>query len=413
PWACVEASYRVTHRDNLKAGGVALLFLSGADLADYDFEGILRPGKVLVNDSRQANAYEAKLYCQDSGIEYISIPDSPEWSALSDQHTGGAGFDDVIFLGTPTPEIFESAARHTAKNGVVAVLSGTPLSRPVSIDVGRVHYENVTYLGSSGRSLSRAYSGTRGTELTKGGAAWLIGAGGPMGQMHLQRSLEKPDGPALVVATDLDLGRLETLRDRFSGIAARRNVSLHLFNPNAMEAGAFEAEINTLTGGKGFDEIIVLVPVAPVIAGATSHLAPHGGMNIFAGVAIGTMATIDLSNVWLHGARLWGSSGSTIADLRVMLEKTEAHEVEPNNSVAAIGGMNAAREGLMGLAEARFPGKTVIFPQIPELPLTALSDLHHTLPAVAARLRDGKFWCREAEEELLRTYLAHGSDHAA
>jgi L-sorbose 1-phosphate reductase len=141
-------------------------------------------------------------------------------------------------------------------------------------------------------------------------------------------------------------------------------------------------------------------------------------MNIFAGVGIGTLATLDMSGVWLKGMRYWGSSGSTIADLRAMLAKTEAHDVEPNNSVAAIGGMKAAREGLQGLAEARFAGKTVIFPQIPDLPLTSLADLHKTLPNVAARLRDGRFWSREAEEELLRTAgspagSAAGGSHAA
>ena len=36
--------------------------------------------------------------------------------------------------------------------------------------------------------------------------------------------------------------------------------------------------------------MIVLAPVAPVIADAATYLAPKGVMNIFAGVARGTMA---------------------------------------------------------------------------------------------------------------------------
>ncbi|MDQ2732805.1 MAG: alcohol dehydrogenase, partial [Armatimonadota bacterium] len=356
-------------------------------------------------DSTEQYREEARRVAADRGIQYVSVDDNPDWDAVVREHTAGAGFDDVILLGTPAPEVFEAIARTTAKNGILAVLSKQPLSRPVSVDVGRIHYENIAYLGSTGRSILDAYRTTRSTDLTEGGSLWLIGAGGPMGQMHLQRAVEKKNGPSVIVATDLDLGRLETLRDRFSAAASRRGVNLQLFNPNAMDKGEFEKQIDEITGGRGFDEIGVMVPVPAVIADAARRLAPHGGMNIFAGVGIGTMATLDLSSVWMGGARYWGSSGSTIADLRVMLEKTETHEVVPNNSVAAIGGMNAARDGLVGLSEARFPGKTVIFPQIPDLPLTALTDLHTVLPQVAAKLNDGKFWCKAAEEELLRTYL--------
>ena len=52
-----------------------------------------------------------------------------------------------------------------------------------------------------------------------------------------------------------------------------------------------------------------------------------------------------------------------------------------------------------------FPGKTVIFPHIEDLPLTALPDLHKILPNVAEKLQDGRFWTKEAEEELLREKL--------
>jgi hypothetical protein len=52
-----------------------------------------------------------------------------------------------------------------------------------------------------------------------------------------------------------------------------------------------------------------------------------------------------------------------------------------------------------------FPGKIVIFPQIRDLPLTPLPDLKHTLPSVFAKLKSGKEWTLEAEEELLSLML--------
>ena len=52
-----------------------------------------------------------------------------------------------------------------------------------------------------------------------------------------------------------------------------------------------------------------------------------------------------------------------------------------------------------------FSGKVVIFPHIQHLPLTTLPDLKDRLPGVYARLKDGREWTAEAEEELLRSML--------
>ncbi len=48
-------------------------------------------------------------------------------------------------------------------------------------------------------------------------------------------------------------------------------------------------------------------------------LAPRGVMNVFAGVARGTMAPLDLSDAYLKQARVIGHSASSIDDLRFML----------------------------------------------------------------------------------------------
>ncbi len=53
----------------------------------------------------------------------------------------------------------------------------------------------------------------------------------------------------------------------------------------------------------------------------------------------------------------------------------------------------------------RLPGKVVIYPQIKDLPLTALPELKDTLPSVYAKLKDGREWTDEAEAEFLRLML--------
>ncbi len=47
-------------------------------------------------------------------------------------------------------------------------------------------------------------------------------------------------------------------------------------------------------------------------------------MNIFAGLAIGTRAPFDLTAVVERGVRFTGTSGSSIADLRGMLNEPKA-----------------------------------------------------------------------------------------
>ena len=69
--------------------------------------------------------------------------------------------------------------------------------------------------------------------------------------------------------------------------------------------------------------------------------------------------------------------------------------------------MSAAKEGLQAVKEGWFPGKTLIFPLIHDLPLTPLSELKEKFPTVHAKLKDGQFWTTEAEEELLRLTVAH------
>jgi hypothetical protein len=117
------------------------------------------------------------------------------------------------------------------------------------------------------------------------------------------------------------------------------------------------------------------------------------------------MVPLDLSLVYQKNVRFIGHSGSKIDDLRVMLHQTESGQLSPNRSVEAIGSLEAARDGLQAVRDARFPGKVVVFPQINDLPLTPLSELKHKLPTVYALLKDGREWTTAAEQEFLERML--------
>ncbi|MBN1995643.1 MAG: hypothetical protein JW953_23345, partial [Anaerolineae bacterium] len=157
--------------------------------------------------------------------------------------------------------------------------------------------------------------------------------------------------------------------------------------------------------GTGFDNIIVIAASTQAIEEAAPYLATGGVMNVFAGLKRGTMALLDLTPVYQQNVRFIGHTASTIADLRLMLQQTEAGRLAPNQSVAAIGSLTAAQEGLRAVQQAQFPGKVVIFPQIKDFPLTPLSDLKEKLPPVYAKLKNGREWTVEAEQEFLELML--------
>ncbi|MFQ5809442.1 MAG: alcohol dehydrogenase catalytic domain-containing protein [Armatimonadota bacterium] len=409
PWACVEASYRAVYRTGLKANGITLFLGAPGRLSAYEISAGLdaasHPRQVLLHDSL-GPALAEDLAAKGRAADAIVVECTGPIQRLAERHADGGALDDVVILGTPDSDQAGAAAACLARGGILNIVATDAIGGKVAVDVGRIHYEGTYYVGTTGVDIAAAYAARpSGSELSPGGAALFLGAGGPMGQMHVQRALEMEDGPRVVVGTDIDAERLAGVKRRFAPTARQRGARLVCVNPSAMEENAFADALSEATQGRGFDDVCTLVPSAGLIEGADRWLAEHGVMNIFAGIALGTMAELDLSCTYLRGARFVGTSGSAIADLQYTLEKTEAGKLSPNGSVAAIGGINAVKEGLEAVAEGRFPGKIVIFPQIADLPLTALPDVRKTAPEVAEALDTGGVWAQAAEEALLAHHL--------
>ena len=319
--------------------------------------------------------------------------------------------DDIVLL-SPDPDLIEAVSPRLSDFGVVALLGDGPLSRKVNVDIGRVHYNRWVYVGTRSHDVARAYADVPvRSSLKPGGRALFVGAGGPMGRMHVQRAIEVAGAPAVMVCSDVSDLRLSDLQESYAAEAAAKGIEFICLNPMEKEAYAagmarFSPHPASPQGEEyGFNDIVVLAPVPAVIAEAAQWLAPRGVMNVFAGVARGTETQLDLSDVYLKDVRVIGHSASTIDDLRLMLHQAEAGELSPNRSLAAVGSLDAARDGLAAVRDTLFPGKVVIFPQIKEMPLTSLQDLQDTLPTVYALLKDSREWTVEAEAEFLRLML--------
>lgn len=407
PWTCVVAAYRIKPRKALKPGGTTLIV--GVEAGEYRLDAALcadgPPEKVIlsgIGDGVKVEGCDGSC-CQSKAIQIGRIG-ADDVKALSQERTGGAGFDDVIVLGTPDPEFAEALSANLGKSAVMAIVADKPISRPLRIDVGRIHYDYIDYVGTRSGKISDAYANSRDSELTPGGTAWFLGGAGAMGQMHVLRACMMKNGPKRILVTDVDTGRIEHLRAGATEALKSNGIEMICVNPVEEGQAAVDKAIAALTGGRGFDDIVVLVPVPALIETAAPYLADGGLMNIFAGIIKGTDATLDLSATYMKGNRFVGSSGSRPQDMVDTLAYTEAGELPTVSSMAAVGGIDAMADGVRAVKEARFPGKTVIFPQI-NLPLTALPDLDKVAPSVYAKLQDGKFWTQEAEEELLSSKL--------
>ena len=127
-----------------------------------------------------------------------------------------------------------------------------------------------------------------------------------------------------------------------------------------------------------------------------------------AGASPGRRVAIDTSSEALGAAVCAGVAliKPNLDELEALVvAKTLAGELSPARAVAAVGGIEAAADGLRALVEGRFAGKIVIFPQLRGLPLTSLEDLAVKDPELASALGPGETWNTDAEAVLFAKHL--------
>jgi threonine dehydrogenase-like Zn-dependent dehydrogenase len=403
PWACVVAAYTQRRRLSPKPGGCMWILGRRDDPAPYELSTLLEaPSALVVSDVPPLlmRRIQEQADCRGITVTERSELSPADFPLLLEEFPHG--FDDIIWLDPRSGEQGSAAARLIARRGTFNLVGRSPLDQNPLIDVGRIHYDYTAYLGTSSTVITDAYGESRNRcELRSGGTALFVGAGGPMGQMHLQRALEMQNGPAVILAADINPGRLQVLADRFGPLAQRQQKRLAVSNSTRE---SFQDFVRREAGVYGVDDCIVCVPSAEVMAEAAQTLNQDGMLILFAGVPNGTLVPLNLSDVYLHQAQFTGTSGSTLEDQKSILGSALAGELSPNQSMAAIGGMQAAQEGIRAMMEGRFPGKIVIFPQINQLPLTGLSELKNVSPEVAEVLGPGDTWTRLAEAALIENW---------
>ncbi|TEW55525.1 alcohol dehydrogenase [Psychromonas sp. RZ22] len=404
PWGCVWASYTQRRRLQPKEQGIMWIVGQTDDTTEYQFSnGLQSPATVvLTNVSEQLTAL-IKETAQNVIIRNdISIDNLAE---VSEELTGGTGFDDIVVLSPHSAKALTTIAKHVARRGTMNMVGKKAVDGLVDADVGRLHYDYVAFIGNHGTNIADSYGEERNRcDLRKDGFSVFVGAGGPMGQMHVQRAIELKNGPRQVIVTDINDQRLAEIKARFATITASNNCELITFNPinNPQTLPEF---VKQQSQGKGADDVVVCVPNAGIMAESATFMKDDGMLVLFAGVPNGTLAPVDFSSIYLNNAQYTGTSGLTIADQTVVMDNTIAGNIAPAICVAAIGGMNVAKAGIEAMIDAKFPGKILIFPQLVDLPLLGIDELAEKLPEVANALGEGNTWNIAAEQALFEAFI--------
>ena len=403
PWGCVAAAYTQRRRLDLKTGGTLWIIGQPDDATEFTFSKNLdAPATIILTDVPES-IKKLVSTTQARVIERNEL-DADGYENISRELTDGKGFDDIVMLNPGSANVVGQVARLIARRGTLNLVGTKPLDGLVQVDFGRLHYDYIAFVGNSTLDIAASYGEQRNRcDLRANGTAVFVGAGGPMGQMHVQRALELPDGPKLIIATEISDERLQTLIDLFSPLAEKQSRTLLIFNPNTAKK-SFHEFVMHATDSLGADDVVVSVPIAKLMEEADTVMKPDGMLVFFAGVPNGTMGMVNLNNVYLSNAQYTGTSGLTIQDQALVMERRLEGTLSPGRSVAAIGGFETAAEAIQSVMDSKYPGKVVIFPQIHNLPLTSLKELEQRLPEVAAKLGEDMMWNSDAEEVLIEKF---------
>jgi threonine dehydrogenase-like Zn-dependent dehydrogenase len=361
PWACVEDSYVNEERQTVLAGGRLLV--------------VTEPGHTPQGIEQAIAGGEPRA---TTNVEAAKASELPNES-----------FDDIIYFGANKATI-EILNEKLAPRGIINIVQGgKKIGSPVNVGIGRVHYGMTRWIGTCGSNASDSYRNIPPTgELRPSDKLLIIGAGGPMGQMHVIRSVCANVPGVSVVGTDMDDARIASIAKKAEPLAKTNGVALRLVNTAKTPVT------------EKFSYFALMAPVGVLVANAIRDSLDGALINIFAGIPAPVKQELDLDTYIERRVYMFGTSGSVIRDMKIVLEKVTSGQLDTNTSVDAISGMAGATAGIAAVENRTLAGKIIVYPMLRDLPLTPLTELSKKFPTVAAKLSNGQ-WTKAAEAELL------------
>ena len=269
------------------------------------------------------------------------------------------------------------------------------LSEPLSCVIGALHAHYHTTPGSYVHQM----------EIKQGGKMALLAGVGPMGLAMINYVLHREDRrPGLFVVTDIDQARLDRAARLYTKeFAASKGIELHYINTSS---GDPVATLREISGGTGYDDVVVMAPVPAVIEQGDAILGFDGCLNFFSGPRSADFkAPFNFYDVHYASHHIVGTSGGNVDDMKEAID-IMSKGMDPAGLITHIGGLNTVIDTTMNLPDIK-GGKKMVYTQL-TMPLTAIDDfaaLGETKPVYAELDRickaHGGLWNAEAEAYLL------------
>lgn len=245
------------------------------------------------------------------------------------------------------------------------------------------------------------YDHTMGIKV--GGAMAILGGTGPMGSLAIDYAIHGEKRPAVLVVTGSTPEKLERSKRLYPvEEAAKHGVSLHyVLTPKGSD---FVSELKALTpGGKGFDDVFLMVAQEDMVTKAEALLGWDGCLNFFAGPSDSKFsAAMNFYNLHYNATHFVGTSGSNTQDMIDAIACIENKTVSVAKIATHIMGLNDVCQSILELPTLP-GGKKIVYSQknYPRTDVTAFSGsaFEETLKAIVDK--HNGLWSAEAEAYFL------------
>ena len=277
------------------------------------------------------------------------------------------------------------------------------LSEPYSCVAGTFHAHYHTTYGSYVHNMG----------IVEGGNMAILAGAGPMGLAAIDYILHCDRKPRFLVVTDISderLNRAESLLGAEE--AAKNNIEIKYVNTAKVEDPV--AYLRSLTGDKGYEDVLVFAPVKPVVEQADAILGYDGCLNFFAGPSDPNFkAEFNFYNAHYQFTHIVGTSGGNTDDMVESLDMMSKDLINPALLVTHIGGLNSVPETTLNLPDIP-GGKKLIYTHL-NFNLTSIEEfgekgkketLFRELDEICQK--HNGLWSIEAEAHLLENAEIHG-----
>ena len=202
----------------------------------------------------------------------------------------------------------------------------------------------------------------------------IIGAAGPMGTMHVIRDLCQGVPGVSVFAGDLSDERLAALQKLAEPLAAKEQLTLRpTIRPRTNRR-------------RKFNYIVLMAPVPALVAAGRPGRRARAPSSTFSPASPPTKPP---PLIWTPTSKsnsyFIGTSGSTLDDMKLVLDKVVSRRLDTNLSVAAISGLDGAIDGIRAVEKNLMPGKIIVYPSCHGSKLTPLTELARLRVAASRR----------------------------